>query len=562
MRKTFLLLIVFILIASCKEDEVERCTAITDPLTQVQPLKDLVEGTHACGSGELTIYSCRYQNEIVYYFQKLNTTDAACALGVYDCLGTLLFDGTDEEQVNEFFTGRTACETLLEKTCIVASPLTNVKPLRDLIDGTHTCAGGDITIYKCRYERETVYYFEKPYTTEPACRLAVFNCFGELLFDATNESKVKAFVAARTECETLWEDSCPVITNPLIKIQPLNNLINGTHECSASELVIYSCQYQGETVYYFANPFDPLGSCGARVYNCYGDEIVRRSDINYGHFFFSKSNCVVLWQSKDTGIYTNPIFKIEDLTYRTEDFLFYDSSSYILYFNENQDAFYDMPHNTPFSFFADTVKIWDGVVWFTLMSHFPQTPYFTTPSYNQDYILNFKYTFTGPEDPRKDRRLIDAFASVNKLEPGLSVIIKSIDRNALNVSLTIQVKNHGETSLLILDPDKMGFNRFHYFTHGPVFLDRSQPKYYYCNIDSEPTPSFDYWELGWFTAIEPGQIIEYSMEYTLETNLEYGDYEVYFTFPGPGLSRIKREDLFQSEGRIWLGSVGTHIKTR
>lgn len=168
--------------------------------------------------------------------------------------------------------------------------------------------------------------------------------------------------------------------------------------------------------------------------------------------------------------------------------------------------------------------------------------------------MGFEYLNKNKPDPRNDERLISAFKNSGLLHSGLSVTINTLSVNNTKISLSFVVTNRDKSDLLILDFDKMGTNLFHYYTNGLIFVNKDQPRFIYCNIYPQgPTPT-NSWKTDWLTLLKSGDSKQFSINYTIDSPLTAGNYIAYFHFPGLTF-QIAKDDLFQDNGRIWLGEV-------
>lgn len=264
---------------------------------------------------------------------------------------------------------------------------------------------------------------------------------------------------------------------------------------------------------------------------------------------------LVSCEKSDPLPYTDPVLRIgNDFEYSFNDFELYDSSTHILYFKKNHPEF-DSIKAAPFIFYADTVKIYNGVFWPGYASSIPSVPFVTSnPLSYPNYTLRFQCSNLSPSDPRNDLRLISALSTRNILHTGLSVKINSLVINGTYVSFSFIVKNNDQDDLLIPDPDKMGINLFHYFTNGLCFFNKDLAQKYYCNIDPQSPASWNSWKIEWLSLLKSGDSKLIAINYTLDSPLGTGNYIASFDFPGLS-HQILTDQLFQENGRIWLGSV-------
>ncbi|MDO9340365.1 MAG: hypothetical protein Q7T72_07555 [Bacteroidales bacterium] len=253
--------------------------------------------------------------------------------------------------------------------------------------------------------------------------------------------------------------------------------------------------------------------------------------------------------------YSDPMLKIGDnLEYSYNDFELYDSSTHILYFKFNHSEFDDYKQSS-FAFYADTFKIYQGSFWPGFLSSFPADPYISSfPFFYQNYALRFEYLDQGKVDPRNDDRLISAFKNRDLLHSGLSAEIKSIVINGSRLTFSFVVTNRDQSDLLILDPDKMGPNLFHYFTNEPIFFNIAQNKVYYCSIEHQTPSPWNSWKIDWLSQLKYGDSRQFTLNYTIVSPLNPGVYKVSFEFPGLSC-QVTKDQLFQDDKRIWLGDI-------
>jgi hypothetical protein len=278
-----------------------------------------------------------------------------------------------------------------------------------------------------------------------------------------------------------------------------------------------------------------------------------------GLYLFFAASLILNSCEKDKIEYYDPILKIGDGTeYTWQDFELYDSSTKIIYFKTAHPEFVLNKEST-FSFYTDTTKIYQGCFWPGKYSYFPQTPFITSGPYFylfQNFALYFEFLSQSKPDPRNDPRLIAAFKNKGILHSGLSISFKDIAIEGTNIVVTINVTNKDKSDLLIMDHELMGINLFHYYTYGLVIWDIDKPKYIYCLNEVQDPPSLTSWKKEWLSVIKSGASKQLTISYKPESPLSPGNYIAYYTFPGFNW-QISLDDLFQDEGRIWLGKVIT-----
>ena len=250
------------------------------------------------------------------------------------------------------------------------------------------------------------------------------------------------------------------------------------------------------------------------------------------------------------------LFKTDSgLEYKYSDFQLYDSSTHIFYFKSNHPEF-KTENSLTFSLLANGEEIFQGVFWGIISSALPYGPFIYSYSFYQDYAfrIDFIKIDNQPPDTRNDPRLIEALKDQNLLHSGLSASINSIEINGSLLTFKFSVINKDESNLLILDPDKMGINLFHYYTNEPILFNISESKVYNCSVDHQKPPYSDYWSIDWLSELKPGDSRQFTLNFSLLSTLIPGVYRVSYEFPGL-THQISNDQLYQNDKRIWLGDV-------
>jgi hypothetical protein len=259
-------------------------------------------------------------------------------------------------------------------------------------------------------------------------------------------------------------------------------------------------------------------------------------------------------ERNNTEYFSEPVVVIDqNLKYSFNDFELYDSSAHILYFKESHP---ELINNdlSGFDVYADNVKIYHGIYQPGYSSSMPTEPFiWEHPIFYPDYVLRFEFMGHGV-DPRNDDRLMSAFKNKHLLHSGLFGEIKDVVINGPLLRFTFKITNKDESNILILDPEKMGQRLFQYYANPPVFYNVAEQAIFQISFDSDSPLSMDTWSLDWMTELEPGDSKEFTLSYTLSSQISPGDYKITFRFPG--LSRqITRDQLYQDDRRIWLGDI-------
>jgi len=248
----------------------------------------------------------------------------------------------------------------------------------------------------------------------------------------------------------------------------------------------------------------------------------------------------------------------DSLIYNSSQIDFYDFSSHLIYLKTGDFTFSDFGG---FSVYVDNEVIYTGQMFPLYSSYLPIGPVIRcVPTFYDDFIIPidfFQVTDSEGntnEDPRNDIRIIEALKKYNQYRQGLSFEILSLEKLSSNkLVLTVQITNHDSDVLLILDPEKMGIELFHYFTNGLTIVDSLNNSYTHKITPAQPN-SYDSWDDDWFASIKGNETKTIAITYNDFESFPSGQYSARFVYPGMG-SQIDREDLEQSNGRIWLGKL-------
>lgn len=91
--------------------------------------------------------------------------------------------------------------------------------------------------------------------------------------------------------------SCCNVTNPLNDLPWIQQVIAGRDCKLYTGTILYSCNYNNECVFYFANNPSNVGSCTDVVYNCQGIKMFDSAlmDSTWNNFKKNASNFKVVW---------------------------------------------------------------------------------------------------------------------------------------------------------------------------------------------------------------------------------------------------------------------------
>jgi hypothetical protein len=256
----------------------------------------------------------------------------------------------------------------------------------------------------------------------------------------------------------------------------------------------------------------------------------------------------------DPGEY---LFKADNgLKYRYSDFQLYDTSTHILYFRKDHPEF-KTDKFSEFSILANGNEVYKGSFYEPFSSSLPYGPFIGSfLSLYQDFAfqIGFMTIDNQPEDPRNDPRIIDALRQHNLLHSGLSLSIDTAEISGTEIKFVFTVSNKDITSLLIMDPGKMGNNLFHYFTNGLLIYDADHVNVFAHDIEIEKPSPWNSWKQEWLSEIKTGESRQFRLNYIMKSPLQPGTYNAFFEFPGLSY-QVSLDQLYQGESRIFLGDV-------
>jgi hypothetical protein len=240
---------------------------------------------------------------------------------------------------------------------------------------------------------------------------------------------------------------------------------------------------------------------------------------------------------------------------RTSDIDYYDVSQHTIYLKKTVPYLKNV-HGTV-SVYAGNDEIYECSIHSGLCSHIPMgQPYIYDITSNEEKIsIFFNPTYEQQTDPRGDIRFIAALKTHNLYHNGLHIEIKSVNISNGKVDLNLDLTNPDTFDYYYLDPDKMGFGLFHYFTNGPTFIDDPYTNHFTHQetvIHPEPWNS---WEKEWLSLIKSGERKEISISYHHFDEMPAGKYKMSFCFPGLNISQKDR--VFEN-GRIFMGGICTY----
>jgi hypothetical protein len=252
-------------------------------------------------------------------------------------------------------------------------------------------------------------------------------------------------------------------------------------------------------------------------------------------------------------------------TITSSDIDCYDFSSHYVYLKKEKPFLKEIVIGNFCVYIADK-EIYKGLLHPVYSSTMSQGVVVYTPNILlPDYIFNIDWIYILqhaddplPNDPRDNQEIINSLKTNDLYREGLSCEIQSVRFLSNNgVELKFKLTNNDNINYYHLDPDKMGFGLFHYFTNGPAFLNVGNPEYYCHKMEVVHPDPWDSWQKEWLSLIKGKETKIFTIEYNLFEQMPAGKYRVSFSFPG--LTHVDRKDLNQIDGRIWLGESLTSI---
>ncbi|MGE5419096.1 MAG: hypothetical protein ACM3UT_02875 [Chloroflexota bacterium] len=250
----------------------------------------------------------------------------------------------------------------------------------------------------------------------------------------------------------------------------------------------------------------------------------------------------------------------DNISFDYGEILLYDSSSHVLIFNNIHPEFEKLK-DVPFEMCSNGDAVYQGHFWPAYLSSLPDGPYImNNPLALQNFALKIDFmSLNNKPDPRNDLRFINTLKDHNLLQAGLSVRIRKIESTGSLLSFNFTVTNMDKNELLILDPDEMGINLFHYFTNGLVIRNLSSGIVTNATVTPKTPVPLNGFQSAWLANLSPGATRSYTFLYSLKTPLNPGEYMVTFLYPGL-TSQVDILNLFQKGTRIWLGDATTSAK--
>ena len=233
---------------------------------------------------------------------------------------------------------------------------------------------------------------------------------------------------------------------------------------------------------------------------------------------------------------------------------FYDWSAHIFYLNTKKEkGKYAGRHFVVKEEFRNSLQnenLFIGMFFSMYMSSIPQIPSilatddFFTPA---DVVSFGHFGSYLPGNLDNQTEFKEALLSSGLFHEGIQVEMLKIDRKSSStLSYTIRVTNNDTRNIYVLDPNKMGAGRFHYYTNG-VSLRKDNVSYY----SQDESISSSEIKGSWYYNLAPQKSMVRTITLDGYSNLPTGEVHFHFSFPG---SNVDAGEWKKSDGRIWLGN--------
>ncbi len=249
--------------------------------------------------------------------------------------------------------------------------------------------------------------------------------------------------------------------------------------------------------------------------------------------------------------------QLEDTPWvKSQDIEFYDWSAHAFYLSKELEKEELSARN--FVVTSKGKRLFMGVFWPMYMSSFPMIPAvmpeddWWTP---KDVIRFNSFGWPILDKLSDNAEFKSELINADLLREGIDVELLRIKREAsTTLEYTFKVSNLESENIYILDPNKMGTHKFHYYTNG-VSLQKSGQHYWPQDFDTSESDKIR-WE--WYYKLSPGKSITRTLEMNGYTSLPYGNVKASFRFPGA--HALGEKEWKRSDGRIWIGNYLTEVQ--
>jgi hypothetical protein len=241
------------------------------------------------------------------------------------------------------------------------------------------------------------------------------------------------------------------------------------------------------------------------------------------------------------------------------DIEYYDASSHLIYLKTERPLIKSLS-GALIDVYVDNTLIYPLVLYPMITSSYARygANSVSWPSLYPDNLIFIDYvnyvSNGGETDKRNDSRILDVLKKNGKFHEGLTCDIKSVQVTSdSKVKLDLTLTNNDIFDYYYLDPVKTGLKLFHYFTTGLILTDSQKNSFMQRAGSIQPVP-WNSWDKGWLSLIKTGEKSNISIVYDQFDVIPPGPYHASFQFPGLTF-QIKKSDIQQIDGRIWLGEM-------
>ena len=231
------------------------------------------------------------------------------------------------------------------------------------------------------------------------------------------------------------------------------------------------------------------------------------------------------------------------------DIEFYDWSAQTFYLNKEVEK--EKFSGRHFVVTSDDNRLFAGVFFPMYLSSLPTLPSITPDDgfFGPTDVIGFGHFGTfRPGELDKKMTFKSELIAAGHLREGIEIELINVKKqNSKTLQYTFKITNKESDNIYVLDPDKMGSSRFHYFTNGISIMKNNM---YYWPQDFQTIAS-ETIKSQWYYKLAPGKSISRSVEIDGYTSLPDGKVKATFRFPGANLKNPS--EWKKSDGRIWLG---------
>ena len=253
-----------------------------------------------------------------------------------------------------------------------------------------------------------------------------------------------------------------------------------------------------------------------------------------------------------------------------QNIAFYDSSTFIFYLKEKLNLQYstgsDNSELTGFNVQIDEDIIYNGIIWPSIVSMGSPFPIYISsciyPEFDSDVLVIKFFDFNTDEpDSRNNPNLIDYLDKKQLLLHGLSCSVDSISlstKNDSSIVIFTTLQNHDNVNYYLPDPEKMGDERYCYYTSRLYLKHVSSDEYFSPRFEN----SISDWnniDMNYMTLLEGNSQISISFETKYATSLISGSYDIDYRFGNIDLCLYDQFEIKQTQGRIWVGEYFLHL---